>query len=331
MDEQKWKDVPWEDDLPAKTTMDFLVDVLSDIPMFLQEVMRYGNSSGLPTPPSSTPPPDYHALQGQILERLETMKVLYKNWLAEYPKAMWPTPSKPSQGNPLGGSQSAFETVFYFTDMYRAHDFCYYNATLILLIMIYEQVSHDLDPSLPCPSSILQTLFPGASLQNLIRDVCRSAEYLLLDIHGSRGHIGFLFPATVAYFASNRASVEAKWLYDICKRNAGSSGFGFGDFALDKVMPLSLCLDKCKRWFQSELLYPSAWTEFREPDNMFLVPSTIDLVEELHALSSSLTIEHDNAYPISPAADAVEGLETMPVLPSTEQRTGQAHDGNLLC
>ena len=240
--------MPWEDDLAAKTSFDYFVDVLSDIPCFLQEVMREGDYGGLPTPPNSTPYPDYIWLQGQLLERLERLKQLHENWLTTYSKPVWST--TPSAETLQGQAEAPFDTVLHFSDMYRGWDFCTYTTTLILTMMLYVQVSYHCEPSLSHLTP-LQKLFPQTSVRQLINDICRSTEYLLLDIHGSRGYIILMFPATVAYFASDRGSLEAKWLHDICKRHAGSSGFGFGDFALDQVMPLSMWMDEYKRLYQA--------------------------------------------------------------------------------
>ena len=81
---------------------------------------------------------------------------------------------------------------------------------------------------------------------------------MLLDIHGSRGYIVLMFPATIAYFASGKGSPEAKWLHDVCKRHATSCGFGFGDFALDQITPLSLWMEDCKERRQMARLFSDA-------------------------------------------------------------------------
>ena len=254
--------------MPAKTPFDYFVDILSDVPYFLQEVMRNSDFSGLPTPPSSIPQPDYNWLQENLLQRLERLKELHDLWIEKYAKPIWST--SPIAQTLRGPVEAPFETVLYFSDMFRAWDFCTYTTTLMLTMMLYEQVSHDLDSSLPYPSPVIQSLFPYTSLQRLINDMCRCTEYLLLDAHGSRGYIVFMFPATVAYFASDKGSLEAKWLYDICKRHAGSSGFGFGDFALDQVMPLSMWMDEYKKQYHPAPTPPQDWMGLsREEETAF--------------------------------------------------------------
>lgn len=238
--------------MPAKVPFDYFVDILSDIPSFLQQVTcNFGLPTAVLTP--SAVQVDYALLRKQVFNRLETIKRLREEWHAKYnhpvrerPPSVTPTDS-PHGSKPLNLIEPPFKTALYFADMYRASDFCISTAILILLFMLYEQVSHGLDPSLPYPSVALQTLFPEMSLQSLVQDICRCTEYMLLRKHGSRGYIVLLFPASVAYFASDKDSLEAKWLYDVCKRHAGNSGFGFGDLVLDQVMPLSKWMDDWKK------------------------------------------------------------------------------------
>lgn len=256
LDEQRWKDVPWEDDLPAKTPCDYLVDILSDIPCFLQQV-TYGPISCTNLFPESQM--DRIGLQKQLLERLETVKELRKGWNIKYSGPLWQIPPKNTSLAMREGRSSLdlveppFQTVLYFTDLSRVNDFLIYNTTLILLIMLYEAVSYDIEPSLSYPSTTLQTLFPKITLQSLACDICRCTEYLLLDIHGARGYIILNFPATVAYFAIDKETAEAKWLHDVCKRNAERSGFGFADNALDRATPLSIWMSDCEKRRQSIL------------------------------------------------------------------------------
>ena len=194
---------------------------------------------------------DLAVLQEELLDHLKTVKSLWETWHVKYSDPVWPVSPKATvpenSENHQTPIEAPFQTVLYFTDMNRAYEFCIYNVALILLIMLYEQVSNDLDTLSPYPRAALQALLPEKSLRSIIQDICRCTEYLLLDIHGSRGYIVLMFPATVAYLASEKNSPEAAWLRDVCSRNADSSGFGFGDFALDQITPLRLWMDYCKK------------------------------------------------------------------------------------
>ena len=212
---------------------------------------------------SAITPIDQSRLQQQILEHIKAVRDLKVPWHAKYSNPVWETspkitpPATPMDGNPPQVTEAPFQTVLYFTDMYRAYDLLIYNSTLILLIMLYEQVSLDLDPSLSYPNETLLTLFPDMSLQSLIQNICRCTEYMLLDIHGSRGYISLMLPATIGYLASEGDSAEARWLREVCKRHAGSSGFGFGAFTLDQITPLSMWMNDWKKRRQATQLFRS--------------------------------------------------------------------------
>ena len=251
LDDPQWKDVPWEDDLPAKSSFDYFVDVLCDVPSFLQQVTCRPRSSEAANHPNAQL--DQTLMQRQILDRLRILRDLREEWYQKYSQLVWETPPKvitetgPDRDGPPKLTMFPCQTALYFQDMWRAYEFCISTATMILLFMLHEQVSHTSSPTSPYPSTALQSLLPKVSLQSLIQDICRCTEYMLLERHGSRGYIVLMFPASIAYFASSKDSLEAKWLYDVCKRHAGTSGFGFGDLMLDQILPLSMWMDDWKK------------------------------------------------------------------------------------
>lgn len=163
MEDEKWKNVPWEDDPLAKTPFDFLVDVLSDIPYFLQQVT---SDYTLATSGPAKSQQDNILLQQQHIERLETVKVVLERWHVKYssPLQIRP-PQDPSRMiSEVRSTQNTVEppyaSVLYFEDMYRAYDYIISKTTLILLMMLYECVAQDIDPSLPYPSAVLQEILP---------------------------------------------------------------------------------------------------------------------------------------------------------------------------
>lgn len=231
------------------TPFDYLVDILSDTPYFLQQVTSDQTSATIRTRNTQQ---DNILLQQQLIERLEKVKMVLETWHVKYSSPLQTRPpQKPSQTISHGRStedtlEPPYASVLYFTDMYRAYDYIIFKTALILLMMLYECVTHDIDPSLPYPSAVLQEILPDTTLQSLAQDICRCTEYLLLPAHGSRGYIVLTFPASVAYFAIDKNCPEAKWLYDVCSRNAGGSGFGFGTSVLERVTPLSAWMHDCK-------------------------------------------------------------------------------------
>lgn len=173
-------------------------------------------------------------------------------WHTKYSTPLWSVPvTPPASPHPLEGTHNMgphnvappFQTVLYFQNMVRAYEYCIYQMTSLLIYQLYQDISGgDTQPL----RHILPLLLPQNAVQSLAHEICRSTEYLCLDKHGSRGYMVLQFPAIVAYHAVNKESAEAKWLYDVCKRNARENGYGFGDFALDQVTPLSIWLASCR-------------------------------------------------------------------------------------
>ncbi|KAL6716263.1 hypothetical protein ACLMJK_005829 [Lecanora helva] len=254
LEETRWKDEPWEDDLLSKRPFEYLVDLLSDIPSFLQQITRGKFHFSMPPTISSGVHPqlDRLRLRKEVLERFHTVRDIREMWHAKYTNPVWQVSAKPMslltsvEGNPTQSAEPPFQTVLRFSDMNRGHDFLLWKTAQILLIMLYEQLAHEMEPSVSDHTQDWQHILPGTSLQSIVQDICRCTDYMLLDIHGSRGYIVLMFPATVAYFASDKSSAEAKWLRNVCKQHAGSSGFGYGDFALDQATPLSMWMDDWK-------------------------------------------------------------------------------------
>ena len=231
--------MPWEDDVSEKSQFDYLIDILSDFPYFLQEVAR----ATIPTATGLPKRPDKESLQRQLLEHLQRLKVMREVWHIKYSSALWPVPV--ACASPLGSDniRPPFNESLYFTDMFRAYDFCAFNMALILLFLLYQDLSPD---NLQPIEDILPGLWHDGSIQNLVRNICRCTEFLCLEQHGSRGYIVLQLPATIAYLATDKDSPEAKWLFNVCKERARGSGFGWGTFTMDQVSPLSLWLASCR-------------------------------------------------------------------------------------
>lgn len=239
LDEQRWKDVPWEDDVSAKSHFDYVVDVLSDLPSFLEEVTH----ANIPTAAGLPERPDKESLQKQLLERLQILKELRATWQIKYSTPMWQVPVASASAQDSDSITPPFDSAFYFTDLYRAYDFCAHQMACILLFLLYQDFSSG---NVQPVQDILPGLFHNGSVQDLARNICRCTDFLCLEKYGSRGYIILQLPATIAYLAIDKDSSEAKWLYDVCKRHARSSGFGWGDFAMDQVTPLSQWLASCR-------------------------------------------------------------------------------------
>jgi hypothetical protein len=244
LEQQERKDGPWEHDLPTKTLFDSLTDVLADIPGLIERVIR---NTSLSEVLFANIQAENSVLQMQLLGLLQNLGTLHDAWKTKYPTAKWPVKreSRPKMKKAdMISPIPPFDDVFYFEDMRRANDFCIYKVALILTLLFLQEVA---GPQVV--NSVLLKTFPNNpsySIQSLASFICRSAEYLTLDIHNSRGYIIFTFPVTIAYMVLDKNSPEASYLYDMCSLNADSSGYGFGGAALDQVTPLTMWVERCK-------------------------------------------------------------------------------------
>ena len=239
LDEQQWKDVPWEDDPSAKPQLEYMVDVLSDLPSFLQQLAHPNTLTAFGLPER----PDKEALQKQILERLQILSDVRDAWQIKYPTPLWRVPVESASSHDLDNNRPPFDEAIHFTNMLRAWEYCAFQMCCIFLFLLYEDLAPD---NLQPIEDILPGHFPDGSVQHLVRNICSCTEYLCLEKHGSRGYIVLQVPATVAYLAVDKDTPEAKWLYEVCKKRARSSGFGLGDFAMDQVTPLSQWMASCR-------------------------------------------------------------------------------------
>lgn len=187
--------------------------------------------------------PTRECLQKQLLERIQSLKEIREAWYIKYPSPVWPVPIVSTSSLGSDSMRPPFDAFLYFTDMRRAYDYCAFNMTLIFYFMLYQDLSSgDVQPI----EDTLPGLFPDGSIHKLVRNICRCTEFLFLEEHGSRGYIYFQMPAIIAYLAVDKESPEAKWLYDVCKKHARPNAFGWGDFAMDQVTPLSQWMASCR-------------------------------------------------------------------------------------
>lgn len=260
-----WKTVPWEGDMEAKTTMDHLVDVLADIPYYLQLLMP--KCSSFPDIISDNQPGSKIA-KGQLARLLKRLKDLHHAWKAQYTNPCWPvtpSPRSPPAGNEeMKSPPPPFETVLHFTDVQRAYEFCLFNAALLLVLLLLEESGES-----QLVSKFLQDMFPNftnCSIQMIADLICGSADYLLLDKHGSLGYILWTFSATVTYLFMDKSLPQAKYVFDIITRNSANSGFGFSGAVLKLPTPLSMWMEGCKARHQQQAEYQSPETLASTPD-----------------------------------------------------------------
>ena len=278
--------MPWEDDLSSKTPYDYLIDVLCHIPYFLEIVAHNGDSC---TGVISERSVNYKPLEEELVQLLGTLKALHEAWRAHWPNAYWavsPRPFSASEGKGNKFPQPPYETVLQFTDMARANDFCIFNMALIIALLLLQDIA---EPQVA--QNTLRTMFPHlpcCSTESLANLIGRTAEYLLLDEHGSIGYINFTFPGAIAYLALDNKSPQAKYIYEVFELNANSSGFGFGEFVLNVPTPLRTWMASCVERHQRQTSCPGSYgspdtlvSDIVTPENEPCAQSCFDTWEQV--------------------------------------------------
>ena len=199
--------------------------------------------ANIPPATGSPVPSSNESLLKQLLEHVQTLKGIREAWHVKYSSPVWSVPIVSASSQSSDSISPPFDTSLYFTDIFRAYDCCVFNMTLIFYFLLYQDLSSG---NVQPVEDTLPGLDSNETIQTLARNICRCTDFLCLEEHGSRGYIVLQLPATIAYLAVDKDSPEAKWLYDVCKKHARRSGFGWGDFAMDQVTPLSQWMASCR-------------------------------------------------------------------------------------
>ena len=251
--------------MEAKTINDYVVDVLADIPYFLQLLTTQCRCFPGANPENQPCCKLAKAKLPHLLNRLKDLRHAGEAQYLNSYRQVTPSSRPPSAGDEVTEStRPPFETVLHFTDVQRAYDFCLFNVALLLVLLLLEDAGEQ-----QLVSRFLQDKFPTSadcSIQDIAKLICRSADYLLLDEHGSLGYIFWTFPAAISYLFMDKKLPQATYVLDITTRNAATSGFGFGDFVLKVPTPLAMWMDGCRARHQQQAGYQSPETLASTPD-----------------------------------------------------------------
>ena len=265
LSQQMWKTVPWEDDLPSKGCIDYLVDIFCGLPQLLAETdARLSRPDRLQGVPSTGElrfrascmltelrewrktwdesfPHCYHEVPPEFIYALNSPKHGYHSKSLSYPRE--PRPDKmPSSCTAPPPKSCPFDTFIYYSDLWRAYELCLYNVLQILTLRTYMQLLKDAEGPIAeftCPwrdqlasSPDEISLYFKTTTREWALEICRSMQYMLLDRHGSITTFFILVPARVAYDSLNPMSQEAAWLAGFLKDLSDNSGFGVSRNAL---------------------------------------------------------------------------------------------------
>jgi hypothetical protein len=176
----------------------------------------------------------HQTLSNNIVAHLAELYAWRATWEEANPHACYEVPNPTISED----QEALFPTILHFPALMTANEVTTYNAILLLLHRLgFEIIGPSFNPnslsllpiSFQMPSKNPLYL-PGhaPSPQAIATEICRSAEYHLLEKHSSAGSFFLLFPLRVAYQAFDDRTREKLWLQTIMERITKLSGLEIG-------------------------------------------------------------------------------------------------------
>ncbi|KAH7033924.1 hypothetical protein B0J12DRAFT_278402 [Macrophomina phaseolina] len=223
-EEDMWKTVPWALNPSAKSPTNHLLDILADVPGFLEDekTIKQANDGGL-----------RKSLRSRVEQRLQDVYQWRWAWESRNPRAAFEVSTRTSAQMPSSEIPRGLETSLIYTTWLQASEICLYNAVLIWLLSFLGELRPAafayLSPSLSAsfkPSHPSPLLLPGQvrSLRQPAMEICRSFQYLL-DSFAESGEtpLSWLMPISLAYYIVQEDREYVGWIrmrLDGCKGKA---------------------------------------------------------------------------------------------------------------
>ncbi|KAL1961529.1 hypothetical protein VTN77DRAFT_1634 [Rasamsonia byssochlamydoides] len=222
LEQDVWKTLPWALSPGTKSVMDYLLDILCDVPGILEDAdLLQQNSGGAPE-----------------LRRMWERQFSNAHFLVEIEQL----------GNVGVGKMEhcPFSTAVFFNEPIRVNELCVYDALLLILFRVGDSLGlpftsppygslQQPDCCLPNPSTGL--LLPGqGTVRDIAREICRMVPYTLLSYRGNAGAVMLAFPLQVAYRSVDENSAEAAWLDHVISHIADVRGFGAVKYMWKRMM-----------------------------------------------------------------------------------------------
>lgn len=257
-----WKTVPWEDDPSKKESIDFLVDLISDVPELLEMARFKTDQPDQPIGWAQAQTAQMLIRTSTLLEKLDEWKISwertnpysyfeastskssnadrhkYTSFLATDKSDVDISSSQPASTTSLL-ADSPFPTLLQFSGLWRAYELCLYNATRIIVLEVYislirlqgqAETSHSKHSNLQ-----LDPIALDSQVRALAIDICRSMYYLCIEAQGSLHTVLIIFPARLAYNSLDRGSRESIWLGRILETFAATRGFAMGGVVMQDL------------------------------------------------------------------------------------------------
>ena len=181
-------------------------------------------------------------LVGRCRDGLDKLSAWDSCWKADYGICRWEVDIRHSTYVATETGEPLFSSIFFFTDVWRAYEFCMYSAIRILLLRFYDSACRI--PRLKDMSFAVVTKMDAAEIQdNIITsavDICRSIDYFLHK-HGQVGALLFMFSAQIALFPLGQTSGLGQWLAQVLRKIGESDGLEIG-----RQLLIGRCTDLAK-------------------------------------------------------------------------------------
>jgi hypothetical protein len=222
LEQRIWKEVPWEDDPASKTQLDYLIDILCDYPGLLEDA----DNARLARGPAESKGMVWTDVVHQCHKKLAELSEWQRDWVSNFDICLYEVDANQSSYTSIEAGGPLFPSILYFTDVWRAYEFCVHNALRILLLRLHSQVARMRTSN---PGQAIATNFTETRtcVEELAIGVCRSVDYFL-NKHGQMGALLLMFPAQIALLALNRTSKVAIWLMNVLAKIAESGGLEIG-------------------------------------------------------------------------------------------------------
>ena len=246
-----WKAVPWEDDPSAKRSIDFLVDLMTDVPELLELT-----SSKPGQPKDRVQPQGKTELLIRISTLLEKLDAWRFSWERIYPYSYFvasasnnadghectnslatdKSDANVSSSQPASSTSlladSPFPASFQFSGLWRAYELCLHNGIRIIALELYIhliRLHSQAEASHSRHSNRQPDLIAlDCQIRALATDICRSMYYLCIEAQDPLHTVLVIFAARIAYNSLDRGSQESIWLGPIIETFASTRRFAIG-------------------------------------------------------------------------------------------------------
>ena len=238
LEQQIWKDVPWEDAPELKEPFDYLCDIICDVAGLLEDTdsacMKYSGTLGV----------NRIAVRDKAMRCLDHLNDWWKTSLNQSLGTCYERPSDPQ--SPFSSDENGllFESVLEFGEFWSCYMLMFHNAARILLLQALEQLSSGLSMNeLERPleeSNSSPLLGISTNCKSLAMEILRCIECSEARSKRTMGSFCVLTPLSIAYTCLEKDSREMRWLLSSRPEQMSNlSGFQVGRHLLRETPPLA--------------------------------------------------------------------------------------------